>query len=189
NYDLTLTATKTAGNEGFLVAFGLKDVDNWYWWNLGGWNNTQGAVEKASGGAKEQLFTRPDSITPGRAYNLKAEVRGTRVRLFVDGQLWGQFADDRVTEPFAQVVTQEGSTLIVKVVNAQDSPATTAIDLNGRKVAPRATMTVITGDPQAQNTGTARPIAPVTTTLTGVATTFTHTFPPNSVTFLRIRQR
>ena len=54
DYDLTLKATKKSGAEGFLVAFGVKDTGNYYWWNLGGWNNTQGAVEKAVGGGKER---------------------------------------------------------------------------------------------------------------------------------------
>ena len=58
DYDITLKATKTAGAEGFLIAFGIKDSGTWYWWNLGGWNNTQGAVEKATGSAdaKEQII-------------------------------------------------------------------------------------------------------------------------------------
>jgi hypothetical protein len=50
-------------------------------------------------------------------------------------------------------------------------------------------MTVITGDPGEQNTRSAEPIQPVTTTVGGIASVFTRTFPPNSVTFLRIRTK
>jgi hypothetical protein len=78
--------------------------------------------------------------------------------------------------------------LIVKVVNAQDTPAVTKVDLGGLRVRDRARMTVITGDPGEQNTRSAEPIQPVTTTV-DVASTFTRTFAPNSVTFLRIRTR
>ena len=53
NYDLNVKATKKSGKEGFLVAFGVKDTGNYYWWNLGGWNNTQSAVEKTVDGAKQ----------------------------------------------------------------------------------------------------------------------------------------
>ena len=96
-----------------------------------------------------------------------------------------------MSHPFAQVVTQDDATgeLIVKVVNAQDAPAVTKVDLGGRRVAGTARMTVITGDPQEQNTRSAEPIQPVTTTVKGIASTFTRTFPANSVTFLRIRTR
>jgi alpha-L-arabinofuranosidase len=95
-----------------------------------------------------------------------------------------------VTEPFAQVVTRDDATgeLIVKVVNAQDTPAVTTVDLGGRRVAGKARMTVISGDPQEQNTRSAEPILPVTTTVGGISSTFTRTFAPNSVTFLRIRE-
>jgi alpha-L-arabinofuranosidase len=191
DYDISVKATKTAGAEGFLIPFGIKDSATWYWWNLGGWNNTQGAVEKATGAAKEQLLTKPNSVTTGQTYDLRIQVRGTKVTLLVDGVVWSSFDDNQVTEPFAQVVTQDKRTgeLIVKVVNAQDKPALTKVDLGGRRVASSARMTVLAGDPQQQNTRSAEPIQPVTTTVNGIKSTFTREFPANSVTFLRLRTR
>ena len=56
-----------------LVWTGVKDTGNYYWWNLGGWNNTQGAVEKATNGAKELLLAKPNSVTTGTTYDLKVE--------------------------------------------------------------------------------------------------------------------
>jgi hypothetical protein len=53
----------------------------------------------------------------------------------------------------------------------------------------KAQMTVISGDPQQLNTRTAQPIQPVTSTIRGVAPTFTRTFEPNSVTFIRVRTK
>ena len=191
DYDLHLKATKTAGAEGFLIGFGVKDTGNYYWWNLGGWNNTQGAVEKAVGGAKQTLLAKPNTIETGRTYDVTVKIRGGQVELYLDGALWGSFRDDAVTEPLAQVVTRDVARhqLIVKVVNAQDAPALTTIDLHGARVMGRAEMTVISGDPEAQNTRTAQPIAPVTTTVKGIDSTFTRTFEPNSVTFLRVQMK
>ena len=191
DYDLHLKATKTAGAEGFLIGFGVKDTGSYYWWNLGGWNNTQGAVEKAVGGAKQTLLAKPNTIETGRTYDVTVKIRGGQVELYLDGVLWGSFRDDAVTEPFAQVVTRDVARhqLIVKVVNAQDAPALTTIDLHGARVMGRAEMTVISGDPEAQNTRTAQPIAPVTTTVKGIDSTFTRTFEPNSVTFLRVQMK
>ncbi|GAA0544928.1 alpha-L-arabinofuranosidase C-terminal domain-containing protein [Paractinoplanes ferrugineus] len=193
DYDITLKATKTAGAEGFLIPFGIKNSDTWYWWNLGGWNNTQGAVEKAAGSAdaKEQILTKPDTVVTGRTYDLKISVRGTKVTLLKDGVEWGSFDDNHVSEPFAQVVTRDTGTgeLIVKVVNAQDKPAVTKIDLGGLKVARTARMTVLAGDPGEQNTRSAEPIQPVTSTVSGIGATFTRTLPASSVTFLRIKER
>ncbi|WP_337061359.1 alpha-L-arabinofuranosidase C-terminal domain-containing protein [Kineococcus sp. G2] len=189
DYDISLKATKTAGSEGFLVAFGVKGSDDYYWWNLGGWNNTRTVVEKATGGAKETIFAEEGhSLETGRTYDLKISVRGAKVDLYLDGELFGSFADDAVTEPFAQVVTKDEATgdLLVKVVNAQDVPAVTRIDLGGARVKSKALMTVISGDPQAQNTRSAEPVKPVTSTIKGVSSEFTRTFPANSVTVLRI---
>ncbi|MFF0945822.1 alpha-L-arabinofuranosidase C-terminal domain-containing protein [Kocuria sp. CPCC 205300] len=189
DYDLSLKATKTAGAEGFLIGFGVQDSDDYYWWNLGGWNNTRSVVEKATGGAKETVFAKENhSIATGETYDVRIEVRGTTVTLYLDGELFGSFSDDDVTEPFAQVVTEDEATgdLIVKVVNAQDTPAVTTIDLAGRRVFGKAEMTVLSGDPAARNTRSAQPVQPVTSTIKGVKSQFTRTFEPNSVTFIRI---
>ncbi|MFI9344437.1 alpha-L-arabinofuranosidase C-terminal domain-containing protein [Streptomyces sp. NPDC052773] len=191
DYDLHVKATKKSGKEGFLVAFGVKDTGNYYWWNLGGWNNTSSAVEQASDGGKSTLISKPHSIETGRAYDIDIKVRGRQVGLYLDGQLWGSFTDDKPAEPFRQVVTEDERTgdLIVKVVNAQSTAARTAIDLGGAEVSSRARVTTLAADPEDVNTETDTPVTPVTSTFSGVATKFTYTFPANSVTFLRIGQR
>ncbi|MCX4702186.1 alpha-L-arabinofuranosidase C-terminal domain-containing protein [Streptomyces sp. NBC_01373] len=191
DYDLHVKATKKSGKEGFLVAFGVKDTGNYYWWNLGGWNNTQSAVEQAVDGGKSTLISKAGSIETGRAYDIDIKVRGRQVTLYLDGQEWGSFTDDKPAEPFRQVVTKDKKTgdLIVKVVNAQSSAARTAIDLGGAKVASKAKVTTLAAAPDAVNTQTATAVAPVSSTYSGVADRFTYTFPANSITFLRIKQR
>ncbi|MBD0837909.1 alpha-L-arabinofuranosidase C-terminal domain-containing protein [Streptomyces sp. TRM68416] len=191
DYDLHVKATKKSGKEGFLVAFGVKDTGNYYWWNLGGWNNTQSAVERATDGGKSTLISKAGSIETGRAYDIDIKVRGRQVTLYLDGREWGSFTDDKPAEPFRQVVTEDARTgdLIVKVVNAQSAAARTAIDLGGAKVASRARVTTLAADPDAVNSETHAPVTPVTSTFSRVAGEFTYTFPANSVTFLRIKQR
>ncbi|MET7697500.1 alpha-L-arabinofuranosidase C-terminal domain-containing protein [Streptomyces sp. NPDC005485] len=190
DYDLHVKATKKSGKEGFLVAFGVKDTGNYYWWNLGGWNNTQSAVEQAVDGGKSTLLAKPGSVETGRAYDVDVKVRGRQVTLYLDGQEWGSFTDDKPAEPFRQVVTKDAKTgdLIVKVVNAQAADARTAIDLGGVRTASRAAVTTLAAAPEAVNSETATAVAPVTSTFKGVADHFTYTFPANSVTFLRIKK-
>jgi alpha-L-arabinofuranosidase len=190
DYDLHVRATKKSGSEGFLVAFGVKDTGNYYWWNLGGWNNTQSAVEQASDGGKSTLIAKAGSIETGRAYDIDIKVRGRQVTLLLDGQVWGSFTDDKPAEPFRQVVTEDADTgdLIVKVVNAQPTAARTAIDLGGAKVSATARVTTLAADPEAVNTETDTPVTPVASTFRGASARFTYTFPPNSITFLRLRQ-
>ncbi|MFH8466662.1 alpha-L-arabinofuranosidase C-terminal domain-containing protein [Streptomyces sp. NPDC017991] len=190
DYDVHVKATKKAGKEGFLVAFGVKDTGNYYWWNLGGWNNTQSAVEQAVDGGKSTLVSKAGSIETGRAYDIDIKVRGRQVTLLLDGQEWGSFTDDKPAEPFRQVVTKDRRTgdLIVKVVNAQAVDARTAVDLGSAKVRPKAEVTTLAAAPDAVNTETDTAVAPATSTFSGVAGKFTYTFPANSVTFLRIRK-
>ncbi|MET8075980.1 alpha-L-arabinofuranosidase C-terminal domain-containing protein [Streptomyces sp. NPDC005303] len=191
DYDLKVKATKEAGKEGFLVAFGVKNTGNYYWWNIGGWNNTQSAVEQAVDGGKSTLVSKPGSVETGRTYDIDVKVRGRQVTLYLDGQEWGSFTDDKPAEPFRQVVTKDQKTgdLIVKVVNAQNAAARTAIDLGRAKVASKARVTTLAAAPDAVNSETSIAVAPVRSTFDGVAGKFSYTFPANSVTFLRIRQK
>lgn len=190
DYDLHVKATKKSGQEGFLVAFGVKDTGNYYWWNLGGWNNTTSAVEQAVDGGKSTLVSKAGSIETGRAYDIDIKVRGRQVTLLLDGQEWGSFTDDKPAEPFRQVVTRDAKSgdLIVKVVNAQTADARTAIDLGGAKAGREAAVTTLQAAPDAMNTETSAAVAPVKSTFEGVADRFTYTFPANSVTFLRIKE-
>lgn len=191
DYDLQVRATKKSGKEGFLVAFGVKDTGNYYWWNLGGWNNTRSAVERAVDGGRSTLISKAGSIETGRAYDIDVKVRGRQVTLSLDGQEWGSFTDDKPAEPFRQVVTEDDRTgdLIVKVVNAQPAEARTAIDLGGARTASTARVTTLAAEADAVNTETDTPVTPVASTLRGVSGRFTYTFPENSVTFLRIKRR
>ncbi|MGP4027881.1 alpha-L-arabinofuranosidase C-terminal domain-containing protein [Actinomadura sp. 3N407] len=192
DYDVRVKATKRAGAEGFLVAFGVRDTGNYYWWNLGGWDNTRSAVERSTDGAKQTMIEDATRIETGRQYDLRVEVRGRKVTLYLDGQVWGSFTDTAVAEPFRQVVTRDQSTgeLIVKVVNAQATAARTRIDLgDGVKVGPLARLTTLRGDPEAVNTADSQPVRPVESTLRGVGNEFTHTFAPYSITFMRVRAR
>ncbi|MFI2434162.1 alpha-L-arabinofuranosidase C-terminal domain-containing protein [Streptomyces sp. NPDC018693] len=190
DYDLQVKATKRSGKEGFLVAFGVQDTGNYYWWNLGGWNNTQSAVEQARDGGKSTLISKAGTIETGRAYDIDIKVRGRQVTLYLDGQEWGGFTDSKPAEPFRQVVTEDRRTgeLIVKVVNAQEANARTTIDLGRAKVGSSARVTTLAAAADAVNTETNTPVTPVTSTFDGVSAKFTYTFPANSVTFLRIKK-
>ena len=85
NYTLTLKARKLSGKEGFLILFGLPDVDSniQSWWNLGGWANTQHALQ-VPGVAADRVRGR---IENDRWYDIKVELAGNRVNAYLDGQL------------------------------------------------------------------------------------------------------
>ena len=191
DFTFSVKATKLSGSEGFLIPFAVNGTGNPFWWNLGGWGNTRSAVD---GGNSSRVFHADDTkIETGRTYDLRVEVRDRTVKLFIDGQLWAEFTDEasKNPEPFRQVVTRDEATgeLVVKVVNAQSNAARTKIDLGRHtRVAPIARATVLEGLPDDVNTESAQPVKPRRTQVR-VSNSFTHTFPPNSVTFLRIKDR
>ncbi len=69
NYTLELDATKLSGAEGFLIGFGAKATNDYYWWNLGGWNNTRSVLQRANGGsANEVKALEGTGVTTGQTY-------------------------------------------------------------------------------------------------------------------------
>jgi len=190
NYTMELKATKTAGSEGFLVMFGVEGSDDYYWWNLGGWNNTTSAVEKSSNGAKSTLVNHDTVIETGRTYDLKLEVNGRTITGYVDGEQAFSIEDDSAIEPLYQVVTRNEDTgeVTIKVVNAQDQAITTDIDLEGQRLKQRGEVTTIACDPGCDNMlGEDQVVYPVTEKVNHLGNQFTYEFEPYSVTFITLK--
>jgi alpha-L-arabinofuranosidase len=182
NYTLNAKATKTAGAEGFLIAFGVKDTGNYYWWNLGGWNNSKSVVEKAVNGAKSTLVENNTTIETGREYDVRIEVTGSIAKLYLDNVLWGTI-DETPVDPIYSVVTKDSASgeTIVKVVNTGDQEA--AVDIKvagGANLGASALVTTLTPTSDGQN------LAPASSVFTGAGSSFTYTFKPKSVTFIRL---
>jgi alpha-L-arabinofuranosidase len=87
-------------------------------------------------------------------------------------------------------VTRDSKTgaVIIKHVNPQATPQEVHIDLKGiRTVAPMATMILLAADPTATNAIDApTKVVPVTRQVSDIGRSFTHTFPPYSITILRL---
>lgn len=190
NYTMEVTARRTAGSEGFLVMFGVKDTGTYYWWNVGGWNNTRSAVEKAVNGAKSSVATSATTVETGRDYRLKVQVSGRRITTWLDGVKVNDFVDSATVEPLYQVVSKDGKNVTLKVVNAQDTAVRGSVDLGGARVLPTATVTSLTGQPADVNSIAApETIAPVERRVNGFSSAFAYDFPAYSVTFLRLTRR
>ena len=139
DYTMTVEATKTAGEEGFLIAFAVGDRDNNYFWNLGGWGNTVSCLQKMENGVKtgQILKTAKDfTVETGRTYRLKVEVSGTRVRCWADEELLVDYDTGSPAEAEAyQVVSRaENGDLIVKLVNVTEERRTFAVKIENEAV-------------------------------------------------------
>lgn len=193
NYTIEVRARKVSGAEGMLIPFGVKDGDNYYWWNLGGWGNTVTAIEKAVSGQKMIIGDRADvRIQSGRWYDIKIEVSGRTIRCYLDGELIHEVVDEDDTTVLYVVCSYDEETgdVIVKAVNRSSLPRTVLINLDGSFVPSGAgTAEVLTSDNLNDENSFEEPlkVSPVLTKLTGLSNSFEYTFDPYSVTVLRIQ--
>lgn len=187
SYDLTLKARKVAGDEGFIIVFDYFNEDNYKWFNLGGWSNTQHGIETALGGARNATITTSGSINRNQWYDVRIEVRDTRVRCYLDGAL---IHDLEIAQPdmlFANAMVDEASgELVVKVVNFDDVDTPVQISVKGADLA-SATATLLTAENgKAENTFDApKHVVPVAITPSFKGDCYTA--PANSLTVLRMK--
>jgi alpha-L-arabinofuranosidase len=193
NYTLELTARKLGGAEGFLIMFGSRDSGNFYWWNLGGFNNTQSLIEKAVGGGKSSIASSTHTITTGQTYEIKIQVDGRRIVTWLDGQKVHDFVEDSgVVEPLYQVMTRDEDTgdVVLKVVNARARAVRTDIRLGAGGLIGTGTVTTMLADALTDENSFDAPtrVAPVERRVSGLGTRFRYDFPAHSITFIRLHR-
>ena len=189
DYTMTLKARNTGGAEGFLIVFGRKNGER-YWWNIGGWGNTQHGIEfnQTPVGSPVQ-----GKIERNRWYDIKVQVAGSRIRCYMDGQLVHDATVPRPQKFFA-VSGQDASSgdLIIKAINlgADAVPAQLKLaDLS--PVSSSARMTVLTSAEPTDNNSLQNPakVLPVEKDVNISGKDFSHEFPPYSLTVLRLKTR
>ena len=123
DYTLELRARKDGGAEGFLIIFDYQDENNYSWWNIGGWNNSQHAVEVCRNGSKSTAASAGGWVNNGQWYDLKVEVKEGVVSCYMDGNLIHQYTQDYERSLYQSVqLSADGTELILKVVNPNNQP-------------------------------------------------------------------
>lgn len=188
-YTLSLQARKTGGSEGFLIMFNVTDPDNWFWWNIGGWNNTNHAIEYTVNGAKTSGPWTSGSVNTNQWYDIRIEISGGIVNCYLDDVLTQEFA---YPSPVPSVASFDARTrqIILKAVNPAGTPVTAGISLGGvASIAPTAERTLLTSAGPDDENSPAAPenVVPVTDVVATAATDFTYEVPAYSVNILRIQ--
>jgi len=191
DYTYSVKARKLSGAEGFLIKFRERDDANWYWWNIGGWGNRRHAIERSAGGNKTTLGDPVDGhVKTGHWYDIRIELAGPRIRCYLDGRLIHDVVDKGPRIMAASAGWDEsGGELVVKVVNLSDAPQVTRTTLAGaRRLDRRGRALVLTSNSPDDENSLARPdrVAPVELDVSIPGPDFTRTFPPHSLTILRI---
>ena len=186
---ISLKARKLAGAEGFLVLAGTADGRRAQW-NVAGWNNTQSAIQAGDTIVGQAV---KGSVETGRWYDLRVEVRDRTMRGYLDGVLVNEATFPRIDTVLAIAGRDERTgEVIIKAVNTGDEPAPMTIRLAGAgDVAPNGRVTVLTSQKPTDENSFDAPMAivPVETALTAVSSSFTHVFPPYSLTVIRVAAR
>ena len=197
DYTLTLDATKTGGAEGFLIPFAVRDRDNSFFWNLGGWNNTVSTLQEVAGGAKSDQIgaaSRPVSIKTGQTYHLKVVVTPENVKCYLDGELYVDYTPAPVAKSEAyHVVSTDGTgDIIVKLVNVTGQARTFAVDVkNAPGLGNTAAVDTVAGTSLRDDNILGRdPVVTLASSeVSGVTDRFNYTVPAYSVTVLRLKTR
>lgn len=187
DYTLTLKARNIGGSEGFLILFGRSGGDR-FWWNLGGWGNTQHAIEFNQTPVGSPV---PGRIERDRWYDIKIQIAGPRIRCYLDGQLIHDAAVPRPQNFFA-VAGQDAARgdVIVKAINLGGESVSAELVLQGLEpVQVRATL--LTSARLADNNSLAEPtkVVPVEAGVALAGNKLAHEFPPHSLTVLRLKSR
>ena len=186
NYTLSLKARKSSGNEGFLIVFGRKGGDR-YWWNLGGWGNTQHAIE-----LNQTPVGRPvrGRIEADRWYDVKIDLNGNHIRCYLDGEL---IHDVESTPPgtFFMTAGRDDSRgeLVIKAINVAPEPLRTELIIEGAALAADGARKIVLSATRLEENNSLeepRRIVPVEEPLVAASTKFEHEFPSYSLTILRI---
>lgn len=195
NYTYTLEATKLDGDEGFIIPFAVKDTNNCYFWNIGGWGNTVSALQQIEDGIKTGRINgtqKPFTAETGRTYNLKIVVSGTQVKCYIDDVLYVDydFASTAEAEAYHVVSTDENGDIIVKIVNTMETDKVIAVDVKNADVKSSAAVHQVAGDSLDNDNilGAEEDCIMEEFTVDGFSDKFNYTVPAYSVTCIRLER-
>lgn len=135
-YTITLKAKRLSGPRGFRIRFGKHDDGNYIDWTVGGWANGDCQLESningRTSGIKHQMF----SVLSGIEYDLKLEVDGRELKVYIDDVLMLDAEDKQpVTEELYYTASADSSgDVILKAVNVRGEAVTAEIDIKGADI-------------------------------------------------------
>jgi alpha-N-arabinofuranosidase len=183
---LTLKARKISGPEGFLIVFGHKGGDK-YWWNVGGWGNREHAIEYNQTDVGRHV---PGSVETGRWYDLKVQISERRIQCFLDGKLIHDAVAPAADRFFALGGRDDrNGEMVLKAINVSRTPVNGQIVLSGAtRVAGKARTITLSSDRLTDNNSMEQPVrvVPVDGILDAANDHLNYQFPPNSLTILRL---
>ena len=196
NYTYTVEATKLSGSEGFLIPFLVKGVDEFFFWNIGGWNNTVSCLQQVSGGVKSGQVPgtlQACRIKNNHTYQLKVVVTEENIKCYMDDKLYVDYdyASATTYKAYHVVSTDENGDIIIKLVNVTGEDYTFAIDIaNTDELKKEAIVQQVKGNSPADDNilGAEEDCVIEEFTVSGVGSQFNYTVPKYSATVIRLER-
>ncbi len=98
DYEYTLEAKKTDGQEGFLILFRVRNEKDFYWCNLGGWGNERHALERGLTSSNRWGPVGPQPrgrIESNKWYAIKVRCEGRHFQVWLDDAKVIDYTDDQ----------------------------------------------------------------------------------------------
>lgn len=192
SYIITLKGRKTAGKDAFLVFFGMdEEAQDGLVYSIGGKNNSKACVEGMLHGENtgEQGVLVDFHAEMNRWYDLRIEVTPDSSRLFVDGQyLLTHHLESPVQHVHSAGYDEESQELILKTVNVGDAPYVVQYQVNSGMLGTQGRSYSLSAEQLEDENSFSNPtlIVPKEDAFMIKGEPFTYTFPPHSLTILRM---
>jgi alpha-L-arabinofuranosidase len=154
SYSYCVRARKDSGNEGFLIVFNYVDEKNYSWFNVGGWGNTQHAIEQTVDGGRTAIATASGSIDTGRWYDARVDVKGDSIKCYLDDKLVLETKLKRVVPGIYSNATIDSKTneVFVKIVNTGGVATTAKINISNKNVSSASVVRLASAKGTDENT-------------------------------------
>ena len=196
NYSFTVEATKLDGKEGFIIPFAVKDAQNNYFWNIGGWDNTVSCLQQIENNNKTDKIVgtvKDFSVETGKTYKITVEVSGSNVKGYIDGEIYFDYncGSEAEAKAYTVVSNDENGDIIIKLVNVTEKASTVAVKIANADIDNEAVINQVAGNSlEDDNVFGSDPATHITMeefTLKGFSDKFNYTMPAYSVTSIRLK--
>ncbi len=95
DYEFSLEAKRTGGYEAFLILVRATSEENFYWYNIGGWGNSQHALEKETNDNRVVLSDfKKGKVDDDKWYKIKIRCDGNNIKAWINENLVLDFKDE-----------------------------------------------------------------------------------------------
>lgn len=191
SYIVNVKAKKTDGLEGFLLIAGAKDKENYYVWNLAGWQNKFSAVQRVSALVGYEVTSMdPIEIENDKWYDLSLKVEGKTITCYLDGKEIHKVYDEIDYKELNQTVSIKDHEIIIKTVNTSEYDYFLNVEINSPfEIMGLADVITLKGNKVDENSlEDPLKIEPKYSSIDYAGKNFNYSFEKNSLTIIKLKR-